>query len=49
VLQRVGYLRRWFLVVASMSECEDAINVVLSTIIVTLVDAIILLKIFVFR
>jgi hypothetical protein len=48
VFQRVSYLWRWFIVVASMSECEDAISVVLSTLIVALMIAIILLKTLVF-
>jgi hypothetical protein len=49
VSRRVSYLRRWFVVVASMSECEDAITVVLSTLIVALVAVIILLKTLVFH
>jgi hypothetical protein len=47
--RRVSYLQRWFIVVASMSECEDDITVVLATLIVALVAAIILLKALVFR
>jgi hypothetical protein len=49
VSRRVSYLQRWFVVVASMSECEDAITVVLSTLIVALVAVIILLKTLVFH
>jgi hypothetical protein len=45
----LAIFERRFLVIASMSECEEAISVVLSTLIVTLVAAIILLKSFVFR
>jgi hypothetical protein len=45
-----GYLFwRWFVVIASMSKCEDAITVVLTTLIVALVAAIILLKTIVFH
>jgi hypothetical protein len=49
VSQWVSYLRRWFVFIASMLECEDAITIVLSTLIVALVTAIILLKTLVFR
>jgi hypothetical protein len=47
--EELAIFRRWFLVVASMSECEDALHVVLSTLIVTLVAVIVLLKSFVFH
>jgi hypothetical protein len=47
--RRVRYLQRWFIVIARMSKCEDALTVVLSTLIVALVAAIILLKTLVFR
>jgi hypothetical protein len=46
--KELAIFRRWFLVVAGMPECEDAINIVLSILIVTLVAAIILLKTFAF-
>jgi hypothetical protein len=46
---RVSYLQRWFIVITSMSECEDAITVVLATLIVALVAAITLLKTLVFH
>jgi hypothetical protein len=49
VSRRVSYLRRWFIVVASVPECEDAITIVLSALIVALVAAIILLKTLVFH
>jgi hypothetical protein len=45
----VAIFGRWFLIVASMFECEEAIHVVLSTLIVTLMAAIILFRSFVFR
>jgi hypothetical protein len=48
VSRRVSYLRRWFVVVASLSEFDDAVTVVVSTLIVALVAAIILLKTLVF-
>jgi hypothetical protein len=47
--RRVSYLQRWFIVIASMSKCDDAVIVVLSTLIIALVDAVILLMTLVFR
>jgi hypothetical protein len=46
--EELAIFKRWFLVIDSLSKCEDAINVVLSTLIVTLVAAILLLDTFVF-
>jgi hypothetical protein len=47
--EELAIFERWFLVVASMSEREVTINVILSTLIVTLVVAILLLKTLVFH
>jgi hypothetical protein len=46
---RTSYSEGGSLVIASMSECEEAIIVIMSTLIVTLVTAIMLLKYFVFH